>query len=105
MKRPLRLHGAALQEIRRATAWYRRRNPVAAARFATSMKIALGSIRNGTAPLQKIQGVGEGLGLQRMILRDFPYQIVVQERLFDRQVVAVGHQSRMPGYWLSRLRR
>ncbi|MCU0761117.1 MAG: type II toxin-antitoxin system RelE/ParE family toxin [Steroidobacteraceae bacterium] len=101
MKRPLRLHGAALQEIRKATAWYRRRNPVAAARFAASMKLALASIRDGTAPMQTIPDSG----LQRMILRDFPYQIIVEERLLDRQVVAISHQARAPGYWRTRVQR
>ncbi len=67
------------------------------------MREALESIRDGNAPLQSMSAPGDGLGLQRVLLRDFPYQIVVREGLFDRQVVAVGHQSRRPGYWLRRL--
>lgn len=40
----------------------------------------------------------------KLILKRFPYDIVVRESPKEIIVVAVAHQSRRPGYWRNRVR-
>ena len=40
--------------------------------------------------------------LRRLPLRRFPYNIVYHESQSVLRVVALAHQSRMPGYWRGR---
>jgi len=42
-------------------------------------------------------------GVKRLILRRFPYDIVVIDRENERIVVALAHHSRKPGYWRGRI--
>jgi hypothetical protein len=38
----------------------------------------------------------------RLILKRFPYDIVVFDHLGETLVLAVAHHSRRPGYWRNR---
>jgi hypothetical protein len=42
-------------------------------------------------------------GAKRVILRRFPYDVVVIERDDNMLIVAVAHHSRKPGYWQDRI--
>jgi hypothetical protein len=44
-------------------------------------------------------------GVKRLLLKRFPYDIVVRELPEEIIVVAVAHQSRRPGYWQDRLQK
>ena len=41
-------------------------------------------------------------GVKRLILKRFPFDIVVLERTATTVIIAVAHQSRKPGYWRDR---
>ena len=43
-------------------------------------------------------------GAKRLILKHFPFDIVVREFQEEIIVVAIAHQSRRPGYGQNRLR-
>jgi toxin ParE1/3/4 len=42
-------------------------------------------------------------GLKRLILKRFPYDIVVIESTDEVIIIAVAHHSRKPGYWRQRI--
>ena len=43
-------------------------------------------------------------GVRRLVMRRFPYSLVVRERQRGLEVVAFAHHARRPGYWTERLR-
>lgn len=101
--KPLRLHGAAEREIDGALGWYEARSPSVAARFAAAVSTYLELIDLGLAPLHRIPPPHDRLGARRLLIRGFPYQIVVFESRSKRIVLAVSHQSRRPGHWADRI--
>ena len=42
-------------------------------------------------------------GAKRLILKRFPYDVVVKERDGELLVIAIAHHSRRPAYWRDRL--
>lgn len=46
-------------------------------------------------------GVKISANLRRLVMKRFPYNIIYQIREHDIRVIAVAHQHRKPGYWLS----
>jgi len=49
-----------------------------------------------------LPGVSGKQGTKRLILRRFPYDIVVVDRGDERLIVALAHHPRKPGYWRDR---
>lgn len=47
---------------------------------------------------QKIRG-----GFRRILLNQFPYQLIYRVEGDEIMIYAVAHQSRRPGYWRKRL--
>ena len=70
-------------------------------RFTSAVDRTLDAIAGGTAVPQ---WVARKRGVRRVLVDGFPYQVVYVERGDVALVVAVGHLSRAPGYWLSRTR-
>lgn len=50
-----------------------------------------------------MSGHAGGLGAKRLMLRRFPYDIVVVERPSEVIVIAFAHHARKPGYWRNRI--
>ena len=48
-------------------------------------------------------GIPQELGVLRVRLRRFPYQVVFIELKKYIRVLAVAHERRRPGYWRERL--
>jgi toxin ParE1/3/4 len=95
----LRLHPAAHRELDEAFNWckavYGRR---VAARLLRRFE-AIGKI------ILREPGVGTpGIGNTRTLpLKTFPYTLVYRVDARVIHVVALMHQSRMPGYWIARV--
>jgi toxin ParE1/3/4 len=68
------------------------------------VEAALDLLEEEMVPLTVMPGVLGQRGAKRLILKRFPYDIVVYERGVDLVVVAFAHHSRRPGYWRARLR-
>ena len=101
--RTLRIHEAAAEEAAEAAAWYEAERPGLGADFEKAISAALDILEQGVVPLTSVPGVAASRGVKRLLLRRFPYAVVVQERGTETVVIAVAHQARRPGYWRDRL--
>lgn len=99
--RALRIHEAALAEAAEAASWYEEERPGLGAEFEHAIEAALDVIEQEAVPLMPVPGRE---GVKRLVLRRFPYSVVVQQRADHSVVVAFAHHSRRPGYWRDRLR-
>ena len=91
------LSDEAVEESREAFAWYRERNPRAAAQFLFELDQAIESIvAHPDAWPPYIDGT------RRKLLRRFPFALVYRTTKQRLQVIAVAHQHRRPGYWAGR---
>jgi|ERR1700674_1358470 toxin ParE1/3/4 len=101
--RALRILAEAADEVVEAVAWYEWQSPGLGAEFERAVEAALDLLEEEMIPLTVIPGVSGQRGAKRLILKRFPYDVVVYERNDELLVVAFAHQSRRPGYWRSRL--
>lgn len=102
--KPLRIIDSAWAEFRKATTWYRERDPRVADRFAEEVRKALRLIEQ----FPQIGGLVPGIGdrtVRRMPIHSFPYSIVFVDVGDRLDVVAFAHYRRRPGYFINRLRR
>ena len=71
--------------------------------FANAVEIAIDLIEEDILPLAPMPGKSGAKGVKRLILKRFPYDIVVIEGETEIVVIAVAHHSRKPGYWRERI--
>jgi toxin ParE1/3/4 len=101
--RRVRILDEAAQEAVEAAAWYELQRLGLGAEFERALDAALDLLEEEIVPLTAMPGVAGRRGAKRLILKRFPYSIVVSERSDELIVVAFAHQSRRPSYWRSRL--
>jgi len=102
--RVLRIHAAAAEEAAEAAAWYEKERPGLGADFERAIDAALDLLEQDIVPLTSAPGVAGTRGVRRLLLRRFPYAVVVRERGPEIFVIAFAHHARRPGYWRDRLR-
>ena len=102
--RMLRIHAAAAEEAVEAAAWYERERPGLGVEFERAIDAALDLLEQDVVPLTSAPGVAGSRGVKRLVLRRFPYAVIVRERGTELFVVAFTHHARRPGYWRDRLR-
>lgn len=102
--RRVRILEAAAQEALEAAAWYEREQDGLGVEFEAAVQAALDVLESDVVPLTRTPGAAGASGAKRLVLRRFPFDIVVVERKGDVVVVAFAHQARRPGYWRGRLR-
>lgn len=88
----------------RAAAWYERERPGLGAEFERAIDAALDLLEEEIVPLTSVPGVAGTRGVKRLILRRFPYSVIVHERNTEIFVIAFAHHARRPGYWRDRVR-
>ena len=98
----VRLHREAASEAVEAAAWYEAMRPGLGYEFSEAVDAAIELVQEGLVPVIPARGEAGQLGAKRVILRKFPYDVVVVQRLGEWFVLAVAHHSRRPGYWKSR---
>ena len=98
----VRILRQAADEAEAAAAWYEQERQGLGAEFAEAIEAAIDVIEDGFLPLSPMPGSSSDLGAKRLILRRFPYDIVIVDRGNERIVVAFAHHSRKPGYWRGR---
>ena len=104
MSRPVRILEAATLEAAEAIAWYESEQAGLGRRFEAALDAALDLLEEDIAPLSPVPGDAGRAGLRRVILRRFPFSIVVHLREDEIVVIAFAHHARRPGYWQDRLR-
>lgn len=101
--RTVRILEQATEEAIEAATWYDRQLPGLGNDFFEAFEAALDLIEAQIIPLSPYPGKAGSAGARRVILKRFPYDIVIVERTEEFVVIAVAHQSRRPGYWRERL--
>jgi hypothetical protein len=96
--RVVRIHAAAVE----AAAWYEKERPGLGVEFGQAIDAALDVLEEDIIPFTSMPGSTAARGVRRLLLRRFPYAIVVQERGTEILVLAFAHHARRPGYWRGR---
>lgn len=102
--RRVRILEQAAEEAIEAAAWYEQERPGLGIEFAHAVSAAIDLLEDEILPLTNMPGAAGARGIKRLVLKRFPYDIVVWELPEEIIVLAIAHQSRRPGYWRSRLR-
>ena len=92
----------AAEEAIEAAAWYEQVYPGLGAEFDHAVNAALDLLENEVVPLVSLSGAAGVSGIKRLMLRRFPYDIVVRESSDEIIVIAIAHHSLRPGYWRNR---
>ena len=100
--RPVRIHEAASQEAIEAATWYEHKRPGLGAEFQRALDLALDLLEEDIVPLLPVPSSAHARGVKRLILKRFPFDIVVVERRTEIFVIAFAHHARHPGYWRQR---
>lgn len=102
--RALRIHAAAVEEAAEAAAWYEKERPGLGVEFEHAIDAALDLLEEAIVPLTSVPGTAGTRGVKRLILRRFPYSVIVYGRDAEIFVIAFAHHAKRPGYWRERLR-
>ena len=100
----VRISRDAARELEDAVQWYERESPGLGGRLVNAFEHAIGLLRGKMPPLLPVDGNAGKKGAKRIILRRFPFSVIVIQRSDDYLVVALAHHSRKPGYWQGRIR-
>ena len=101
--RKVRILQEAVEEAIEAANWYDREREGLGKEFADAIDVAIDLIEEDILPLSPMPGKSGAKGVKRLILKRFPYNIVVTESDIETVVIAVAHHSRLPGYWRKRI--
>ena len=102
--RALRIHEAAAHEAMEAATWYESQRPGLGRAFHLALQAAFDLLSEGAAPLVPMHGAHADVDTMRLMLKRFPYDVVVLIQPSTSYVIAVAHHARRPGYWRARLR-
>lgn len=102
--RRVRILEQAAEEAIEAAAWYEQERPGLGIEFDHAVNAAIDLLEDSIVALTNMPGAAGARETKRLILKRFPYDIVVREVSEEIIVVAIAHQSRRPGYWRNRLR-
>jgi hypothetical protein len=101
--RVIRIHAAASDEAVEAAAWYEAERRGLGTEFERAIDAALDLLEQEVVPLAALPGEASARGAKHLMLRRFPYSVVVYEHKTDLIIVAFAHHARRPGYWRNRL--
>jgi hypothetical protein len=102
MTRKVRILGAAADEAAEAAAWYEMQRSGLGVEFERAVDAALDLLEEDIVPLSPVPGAAGERGAKRLILKRFPYDVVVRYLGSEILVIAFAHHSRRPGYWRNR---
>jgi toxin ParE1/3/4 len=94
-------HPRVGREIAKARDWYDKEEPGLGRELVLEIDRVLSLIAQGVLPTLPHPTIP---GVRRVMLKRFPFWIVLLEREHEVVVIAVAHMKRRPEYWLSRLR-
>jgi toxin ParE1/3/4 len=99
----LRVLPEAQGEAIEAAVWYEDRQRSLGEEFLCEIETAFERIRQGVDSLSRLEQYSGLLDIRRMILRRFPYAVIVLWRTDETIVVAIAHTRRRPLYWMDRV--
>ena len=101
--RAVRIHAAAAEEAAEAAARYEKERSGLGSEFDHAVNAALDLLEEDFVPLVSVPGAAGAQGVKRLLLRRFPYAVIVYEQSAEILVLAFAHHSRRPGYWRGRI--
>lgn len=100
---PIEILEEALEEASKAAVWYEKECAGLGYDFFETLESAFDAIEYKLLPLSPMPDKMNVLGVKRLILKRFPFDIVVLERSAITIIIAVAHQARKPEYWRDRI--
>lgn len=100
--RRVRILEEAAEEAIEAVSWYEQEHPGLGIEFSHAINAALDLLELNIVPLASLPGIIGVSGIKRLVLKRFPFDIVVRELADEIVVIAIAHHSRRPGYWRKR---
>ncbi|WP_133513081.1 hypothetical protein [Candidatus Thiosymbion oneisti] len=101
--RSVKILEAAADEAAEAASWYERQHPGLGVEFQQAVDAVFDLLEDEIAPLTAVPGPAGKRGAKRLILKRFPFSVIVCEQGSELLVIAFAHHSRRPGYWRDRL--
>jgi len=98
----IRILQEAAEEAIAAANWYDEQRKGLGTEFTNAVETAIDQIEEGQTPLSPILDKGSEQTIKRLMLKRFPFSIVVLEKKEETVVIAIAHHSRKPGYWRKR---
>ena len=98
-----RLLAEAQAELIASAIWYDERQPMLGDEFLAVVRDAFTSIRESPEFLSQMEEYSGPWNIRRLLLKRFPFAVIVLCRPDETVVVAVAHTRRKPFYWLDRL--
>lgn len=103
--RKVRVLGEGADEAAAAATFYEAERFGLGRQFQEALSHSLTLLSEDIVPLTNISATLTTKNVRRLIMRQFPYSIVVREIGDDVvEVIAIAHHSRRPNYWHVRVR-
>ena len=100
---PINILEEALEEASEAAAWYEKECKGLGYDFFNAVETAFDAIEGHTLPLSPMPNKINLIDVKRLILKRFPFDIIVLERSTKSTIIAVAHHAQKPGYWRNRI--
>jgi toxin ParE1/3/4 len=101
----VRILEAAAAEAAGAATWYESQRVGLGADFREDFRAGLAVLQEGVVPGSPWPGRLSERGVKRILLKRFPFSVVVVDTGGGKVVLAVAHHRRRPAYWRGRLAR
>lgn len=102
MSTRVRVDPRAADELEGAADWYDRQRPGLGRELVLEVRVAIRSLARNPGAGSPVEVVDPALGVRRVRVRRFPYQLVYLVIDMDVLVIAIAHDRRRPGYWAAR---
>ena len=103
MSRRLRPEPEASAEFEDAVRWYESRRAGLGLEFVEAVDAALAILARWPDVGHRVSSVPSDIPARRLTLSRFPYHVVYLDWDGVIRILAFAHDSRKPGYWLSRV--
>lgn len=105
MSSRVRVDPRAADELEEAADWYHRQRVGLGRELVLEVRDAVRSLAQNPGAGAPVDVVDPTLGVRRVRVRRFPYQVVYVVIEDDVVVIAIAHDRRRPGYWVERAER
>lgn len=95
----------AAAELESAALWYERQRPGLGLELVQAVDLALEQIAGWPQIGRRVTGLPVDVPARRVPVSRFPYHVVYMPWEGAFRILAFAHDSREPGYWLSRVRK
>jgi plasmid stabilization system protein ParE len=102
VKKPFRAQDEASQELDHAAIWYEEHRPGLGHRFLASVDATLDQIQRFPQAGAPVPRVEVAIRARQAPIKGFPYHVIYLETAEAIHLLAIAHDKRLPGYWLSR---